>query len=213
VARITACILTVLGIVGGQTLRAGVPAPPEAVHVERLPLEFAGWQGRDVPVTPQVLDLLRPDGFLLRNYFRTGEPPIQVYIDYHRVQRLGATIHSPRICYPGAGWNPTHIEVAASDAGGSGHPGCWLRLRNGDRELLAMYWYESRWGSSARELELKLGIVRSAFARHPSDAALIRVSTPVLADGVEGARKRLLGFLEEAEPRIRRELPFETPRS
>jgi EpsI family protein len=87
-------------------------------------------------------------------------------------------------------------------------PGCWLRLRSGEREMLTLYWYESRWGRSAREMDLKKGIVRSALTRRPADAALLRFATPVVDGDESGARERILRFVRAAEPAVRSRLPF-----
>jgi EpsI family protein len=207
-ARIAACVLTVGAFASGHVLRTSVVRPTETVALDEIPYEVGPWRGEDLSVRPQVMDLLRPDGFLLREYRTEGEPPMQIYVDYHRVQRLGATIHSPRLCYPGAGWQPARVDVTTVRGDGWERPACWLRLRANRRELLALYWYESRWGRSAREIDLKLGIVRSAFVRQPSDAALVRFATPLVDGDVDAARRRIIRFIDLIEPEVARTLPF-----
>ncbi|HMB71663.1 MAG TPA: EpsI family protein [bacterium] len=208
VARAVAGLLIAGALVGGQSLRSGVPEPPEDVDLDRVPERLGHWDGRDIEVSDEILEILRPDGFLLREYVSDRELPLQLYVDYHRVQRLGATIHSPRICYPGSGWELSAVEVGTLDPERPGSSVCWLRLRAGDAEMLTAYWYESRWGRSARETHLKLGIVRSAFARRPSDAALLRFATPIVDGNEESARRRIRDFVRAAEPELRQELPF-----
>lgn len=206
-ARLVAGVLTAGALLGGHALRAGVPDPKEQVDLDGIPDRIGHWHGHDIDVRPAILEILQPDGFLLREYVSDRDLPVQMYVDYHRVQRLGATIHSPRICYPGAGWTPTDIEVGTL-AGGTQASVCWLRLRAGDAEMLTAYWYESRWGRSARETHLKMGIVRSSLARRPSDAALLRFATPIVEGNEESARRRIRDFIREAEPELRRALPF-----
>ncbi len=188
-ARLTACALTILGIAGGHGLRAGVPAPDGEIRLGAVTRTVGGREARDVAVSDRVRQELRSDALLMRCYEVEAAPPVWLFVDYHREQRLGATIHSPRACYPGAGWNVRSVEMAAA------------------------YWYETRWGRSAREVELKLDIVRSAFARRVSDAALVRVSTPVRDGNREEARQRLLDFLAELDEPLRSELPFSEARS
>lgn len=208
-ARIVAGLLTLAALLGGHELRSGVPVPAEQVDLDRVPDRIAHWHGADIDVGPAILAILRPDGFLLREYVSDRDLPVQLYVDYHRVQRLGATIHSPRICYPGSGWKTAAVEVGT--LGGeekAGLPTCWLRLRAGESEMLTAYWYESRWGRSARETHLKMGILRSALARRPSDAALVRIATPIVAGNEERARRRIREFALALEPLLHRELPF-----
>jgi EpsI family protein len=211
VARFLTALLIAATFAGGRALREGAREPSEAVHLELVPQQIDSWEGADVDVRPEVMQLLNPDGFLLRVYRREGELPMQVYVDYHRVQRLGSTIHSPRICYPGAGWQTVGAEVGTIAVAGEARPGCWLRLQSGQREMQVLYWYESRWGRSARETDLKKSIVRSALTRRPADAALLRFATPLVDGDEAGARERILGFVNAAEPSLRRELPFARP--
>jgi EpsI family protein len=207
-ARVAAGLLIAGAMAGGHSLRSGVPVPEEDVDLDRIPDRLGHWHGHDIEVSEEILEILQPDGFLLREYVSDRELPLQLYVDYHRVQRLGATIHSPRICYPGSGWELFAVEVGTLAPELEDHPVCWLRLRAGEAEMLTAYWYESRWGRSARETHLKLGIVRSAFARRPSDAALLRFATPLVDGDEEAARRRIREFVRAAGPELRRELPF-----
>ncbi len=212
-ARLTACALTILGIAGGHGLRAGVPAPDGEIRLGAVTRTVGGREARDVAVSDRVRQELRSDALLMRCYEVEAAPPVWLFVDYHREQRLGATIHSPRACYPGAGWNVRSVEIAAMPIAETSHPVRWLHLERGEEEMAAAYWYETRWGRSAREVELKLDIVRSAFARRVSDAALVRVSTPVRDGNREEARQRLLDFLAELHEPLRSELPFSEARS
>jgi EpsI family protein len=205
-----ACLLTAIGALGGHALRTGAPEAGEGIDLDRTPRVIAGRPSRDVTVEDRVRDMLRSDALLMRRYETEGEPPVWVLIDYHRTQRLGATIHSPRICYPGAGWSVKDVETTTRDWGARPEPVRWLRLERGSEEMIALYWYETRWGRSARETALKMDIVRSAVSRRAADAALVRISTPVVAGDRQGARERLTRFLAEGEELLRQELPFGT---
>jgi EpsI family protein len=209
VARVAAALLTLAMILGGRTIRDGARQPEESVRLELVPHRIGGWEGTDLEVGADILELLDPDGFLLREYRQVGDLPMQLYVDYHRVQRLGSTIHSPRICYPGAGWQPIGVELGEIAVEDGARPACWLRLRSGEREMLVLYWYESRWGRSARELDLKKNIVRSALMRRPADAALLRFATPLPGGDEAAARERIVRFVQAADPAVRRELPFD----
>jgi len=197
----------VVAIGAGWALRAGTPLPTDTVDLELVAWEIGDRQGRPVRMAPGTREQLQSDALLLRAYEREEAPPVWLFVDYHRTQRLGATIHSPRICYPGSGWSVTAAEVAViGDAGRS--PACWLRLRREDEEMVALYWYTSRWGLSAREITLKLQIMRSSLARRTSDAALVRLSTPVVNGDEAAARERLLRFERQIRPRVGQVLPF-----
>ena len=113
-------------------------------------------------------------------------------------------MHSPRVCYPGAGWRVVATEISTLH----GHPVAWLDLENDRGRMLAAYWYETRHGPLADELHLKGSLVRSSWERVPNDAATIRVSTPVEAGGRDAAVEQLTSFLALATPEFRSSLPF-----
>lgn len=204
VVRFLAVVLTAVAVAGGAFLRAGTPPPPDVVDTSLLPESLDGRRARDIPVDEATREQLDSDAMLLRAYEAPTEPPIWLLMDYHRTQGLGSTIHSPRICYPGAGWTVVASEISTQ----ADDPICWLRLVRGNETMIALYWYESRWGVSARETTLKLHIVRSAMARRPSDAALFRLSTPVDDADEATARARLLAFRTAAVPATRAAFPL-----
>ena len=210
-ARLAALALTALGVFGGRALRESAPVPERAVDLTAIETLIRGRTARDVEISERVREQLRSDAVLLRSYEREGEPPVWLYVDYHRRQRLGATVHSPIICYPGAGWSVERRQIDRIASADRTWPVRWLDLRRGEEEMVAVYWYETRWGRSARELGLKAAIVRSALARGVSDAALVRISSPVAEGGREAARERVLEFVEAARHPIARALPFEAP--
>lgn len=207
IARIIAVLLTGAAVAVGLTLRSEPPTPGRSVAFDDVPMVVGPWSGTDLSVSPETLEQLGSDALLLRSYRRDDEPPVWLYVDYHRVQRLGSTVHSPRICYPGSGWSVqgTHVETLRE---GGGEPTRWLSLRRGEERMLAVYWYESRWGASARETTLKLNIARSAMARRASDVVLIRVSTPVTGDDEAAAGARLRALIEEVGGSVYAALPF-----
>jgi EpsI family protein len=206
-ARILAVGLTVAGIAAGLSRRAAPRLPEAAVRLERVPLLADGWSGTEVAVGEKTREQLGSDALLLRAYRHHDGPPVWLYVDYHRVQRLGATVHSPRVCYPGSGWSVEMADVSVLYPEG-GRPACWLDLRRRDERMLAVYWYESRWGVAARETTLKLHVARSALARRESDVVLYRASTPVLDGDEDAARGRLLDFVADVGDSVRAALPF-----
>lgn len=206
IVRIVAAFLTLFAILGGVVLRSEAPVPGAAVTLATMPLIVGEWTGRDIAVDARTLEFLRSDALLMRAYQETEDsPPVWLLVDYHRTQGLGATIHSPRICYPGAGWTVEQARVAADV---DEREVCWLNLRRDGEDMLALYWYDTRWGRSAREFALKAHIMRSAIARRESDAVMCRVSTPVVENDEFGARDRLLRFLSVAEAELYKMLPF-----
>jgi len=209
--HLVACVLTVLAVTGARVWQGAAPLPPDVVDLERIPTSIAGYEGRDLVISEPVLAQLRTDALLVREYVDESGQPVWLLVDYHRTQRTGATVHSPRVCYPGTGWDVTAVAREVLP-GPESRRICWLSLDDGTSRRLAGYWYLSRWGEASNELALKAGVVRSAIARRPSDAAIVRVSAPVIGHDEPAAKARLLAFVEAIEPHVANELPFRRAR-
>ena len=210
IALATGALLTAAGAWASEELRNHHALPSEDVDLSRVPMDSAEFAGFDLEVDERVLRELRSDSLLLREYAREGEAPVWIYVDYHKSQRLGAQIHSPRNCYPGGGW--TVLEAVDETIEGVRGPFevCWLTLGNARAEKrIALFWFETRWGLSTRELALKRDLLRSSLARHPTDAVLVRLSTDVANGEDRAARERILRLLQVLGPELDRELPFE----
>jgi EpsI family protein len=186
-----------------------VPAPLLAVGVAmtfgvdtqqsvplRLPLasvvpgEIAGYRGRDLPIAESERRVSAVTSYLMRVY--TGHvglaaaPFFSVYIGYYDRQTQGKTIHSPRNCLPGNGWEPltSRVVVIATPAG-SVLVNRYL-LQRGKERALVLYWYQGRGRVESNEYLVKRDLLRDAALRNRSEEALVRIVVPVRGDD-EGA--------------------------
>jgi EpsI family protein len=212
IALATGALLTAAGAWASDELRNHHALPSEDVNLAQVAIDSGEFRGVDLEVDESILRELRSDSLLLREYAQDGEAPVWVYVDYHQMQRLGAQIHSPRNCYPGGGW--TVLEAVDETIEGTRGPltACWLTLGNAHAEKrVALFWFETRWGTSTRELSLKRDLLRSSLARRPTDAALVRFSTDAAgAEDLPAAKERILRLVRALRPELDRELPFET---
>ena len=90
--------------------------------LERLPLTFGDWQGERQELDPKVMERAGFSGYILRRYERRGDV-VSVMLACGRSGPL--SVHTPEICYGGAGfamsgdakrWTPTEGENAPSAA-------------------------------------------------------------------------------------------------
>ncbi|MBT8396509.1 MAG: EpsI family protein, partial [Gemmatimonadetes bacterium] len=75
------------------------------------------------------------------------EPPsssFSLYVGYYESQTQGNTIHSPKNCLPGAGWEPLSSEPVAIEVGGRAVTVNKYLLQNGSQQALVLYWYQGR---------------------------------------------------------------------
>lgn len=129
-----------------------------------------------------------------------------LYVGYYEQQTQGKTIHSPKNCLPGAGWEPLTSSVAriATDEG-SVTVNRWL-IQNGTQRALVFYWYQGRGRVAANEYVVKWHLLRDAALRRRSDEALVRIVVPVTTS--EAAAQALAERVaRQVVPAVRQALP------
>lgn len=157
-------------------------------HVDRrqlkdFPAQLAGgWQqqGGDERFDAETEGVLRASDYLLRSYRRVDGSMANLYVGYYETQRDGASYHSPLNCLPGAGWNmvaPATVSIRLPD--GSSFSANKYQIENGKYRELMIYWYQGRGRAVASEYWGKIYTVVDSVRLRRSDAAMIRVTTPI----------------------------------
>ena len=111
---------------------------PARLPLTSFPEQLGDWKGKDIPLDKDTLDVLGPGDFLVRDYYTPDQSlPINLYIAYFPSQRTGDTIHSPKNCLPGSGWEPTATGYAEVAVEGEPLP---IRMSRG----LLPAWFDGR---------------------------------------------------------------------
>ena len=176
--------------------------------LEQFPAVLGEWRGEDELIGDNVLDILKADSVLFRNYVNDSQQKINFYASYHRSQKEGQLIHSPKHCYPGAGWEIEHSEVIKLTLK-SGHElvvNKMLVSQNKYKELV-LYWYQAQGRVTANEFAQRLDMIGGAIVYGRSDGSLIRVSTAVGEDA-EQAMALEVEFLDLFYPKLMEYLPI-----
>jgi EpsI family protein len=100
-------------------------------------------------------------------------------VGYYPSQTQGRTIHSPKNCLPGSGWEPLEAREEQITAGGTQVTVNRYELANGDRRALVYYWYQGRGRVASNEYGVKLDLLRDAAIRGRTEEALVRVVVPL----------------------------------
>ena len=181
--------------------------------LDKFPLQLEGWQGLpQAPFAKDILDVLGVDDYLTRVYYTPDRNQgAGLYIGYYQTQREGDTIHSPMNCLPGAGWQPVRTDRVDIGIPGRTEPihVNEVVIEKGLDRQLVLYWYQSRGRVVASEYWSKVFMVTDAIRYNRSDAALVRVVTPVRnsATGLDDARERARAFVQVLFPQLDRHLP------
>ena len=173
---------------------------PESLKqsLESVSNHIAGWTRIEgEPVTPEVLSRLKLTNYLSRTYQKDGQH-LGLFIAYYALQRGGETMHSPKHCLPGTGWEiwqqrrlslslHGHVVAVNQDS-----------IRNPDHSMLMLYWYQSKHRIFANEYAGKGLLVWDAITDGRTGGSLVRIILPdrdgTLADGTH--------FAEELIPQL-----------
>lgn len=175
--------------------------------LQQIPLAIGDWQGDDIALDADTLAILRVSDYVNRTYQSRTAPPVSLYVGYYRSQRTGDSIHSPKNCLPGSGWEPVWSGRWAVEIPGR-EPivvNSYLVQKGFDRELV-FYWYQSQGRVIASEYRAKLWMAIDAVTRNRTDGALVRFVTSTV-DGQGKAQGRLDDFVRRIYPLLQQSIP------
>lgn len=183
--RVTPLIPTAILAAGSLLLVAarrqeavGLRAP-----LSTLPVVLEGLSGRDLSVSPEEQRIAGMSTYLMRVYEHDSIPQFSVYVGYYEAQLQGQSIHSPKNCLPGAGWEPVAVSsVAIPVAGATPGPvvNRYVLERGADNSrALVYYWYQGRGRVAWNEYHVKWELLRDKALAGRSEEALVRIVVPV----------------------------------
>ena len=175
--------------------------------LRNIPYVLGPWTGRDDPLQAEELRAVGVTDYANRYYFEASNEPVQLYVGYYASQRTGDTIHSPKNCLPGAGWDPIWSRYATVQLvnGRKIVVNEYVIQQDQDKQLV-FYWYQGRGRVLASEYRAKFWMIADAIARNRTDSALVRLITPM--DGGEAsARARLVSFAKAVFPSLDQLIP------
>lgn len=201
--RISGQALVALLLLSATLLAAkwSEPRVPEALAqpLDTIPWNIAGFSGVvNPPLSEGVLGRLLADSYLARTY-RKDAMPVDLFIAFYAYQRAGESMHSPKHCLPGSGWEiwnygNTQIPV-------DGRPVTineYSISQSGDRRVV-LYWYQSKTRIVASEYMGKLLLARDALLQNTTAGSIVRIIVPDHPGALPQARQ----FATELVPYVK----------
>jgi hypothetical protein len=118
-------------------------------------------------------------------------------------------MHSPANCLPGAGWEPeSQSMMSLADPRNPAAANVAINryvIRKGLDRQLVLYWYQSHGRVIGSEYWSKIYLVADAVRLNRTDAAIVRVITPIAGDSVDAetlAENQAVRFVNELLPRL-----------
>jgi EpsI family protein len=179
-----------------------------------FPLTVGAWHcpHRDFMDAATLANLGASD-YLICNYQAgDSESPIGVYVGYHETQirEEGGgsgenSIHPPKHCLPGSGWDIIGHRVVDLDIPGlPQRPGPVNRMviAKGDARQLVYYWYQTQGRVIADDWQ-KIAYLSWDRARSGrTDGALVRFTAPIIHKDEDAAERQIQQLANEIVPRL-----------
>ena len=144
-----------------------------------MPVALAGTEGRDRTMSDEERRVSAPSDYVFRTFGPDSMTMFSLYVGYYQRQATGKSIHSPRNCLPGVGWQTVESgKASVSTADGAFTVNRYI-LANGPSQALVYYWYQGRGRVAHNEYTVKWDLLRDAVTYGRSEEALVRLVIPI----------------------------------
>ena len=134
-----------------------------------------GYRWKDQRISDDERRVAGMSSYIARVYSVDSTVAFTTLVSYYERQTQGKTIHSPRNCLPGAGWEILRGGSKAIEADGASHVVNHFVLKNGAATAIAYYWYQGRGRVVANEYRVKWNLLRDAALAGHTEESLVRV--------------------------------------
>jgi EpsI family protein len=195
---VTAALLAGTILLAGLTERR-VPETL-AVPLSGISSQIDGWTRlRDQQLDPGTLKTLDATSYLSRA-FHDDKSQLNLFVAFYAEQRAGESMHSPKHCLPGSGWEIWRQDSAWIPVNGMQVKVNKYSIQNLGQRMLVFYWYQSKNRIVASEYVGKVLLARDTLMTGQTAAAIVRVTLP----DVPGADQKGTAFASKLIPEVER---------
>lgn len=175
------------------------------VRLSAIPLSFGEYRGQEEMLDERLLAALAADQAVFRTYHGVGRRPMWLFMGYFEQPTDDSQIHSPKHCYPGAGWDIHRESSISLEVNGLAVEAKELLITNGSESQLVYYWFLTDTGILTNEYALKWDMMKNALLGRSQCSTFVRFSTRLESPGDEMAAARdLRAFVETIAPYVHR---------
>ena len=168
-----------------------------AKPLDSIAAQIDGWTSAgDQTLRDTIVASLDATSYLSRTY-RKGGNDLDMFTAFYAQQKAGESMHSPKYCLPGGGWEFFDFRTVAL-------PGTNARINRsviqkpGSRALM-FYWYQSRTRVVASEYQSKIFLVWDGLVHANPGGSIVRVMLPYRP----GAEEEGLAFASQLFLQVR----------
>jgi EpsI family protein len=170
------------------------------VPLTQIDSHVDGWTAfREQQLDSQTLKTLDATSYLSRA-FQRDNLELDLFVAFYAQQRAGESMHSPKHCLPGSGWEIWRQDSALVPVNGLQVKVNKYSIQNLGRRLIMFYWYQSKDRIIASEYLGKILLARDTLMTGQTAAAIVRVTLP----DVPGADQKGIEFVSQVIPEVQR---------
>jgi EpsI family protein len=173
-------------------------APALDVKLLEFPMQVGEWAGKEMPMDKRVYEILGTDKVLLRQYADNKDERVWIAVVYGEQNRQ--SFHPPEYCYLGGG-NVELLDKETAKIVISGQKSMdvnKLIFLMGNYKQLVLYWFTAGDLTTDNYYKQQFYFVMNQLKHRKSGGTLVRVSTTIINDDVNGAVERCKRFILEA---------------
>jgi len=176
-----------LAVSGSNGLRKPQPL---ARPLSDIAVRIGDWMGTDdTPLPDRIVASLAPTSYITRTY-RNGAQEMDLFVAHYANQRAGESMHSPKYCMPGGGWEMLDSgKTSVATNRGRVDVNNYVLYRAGDR-MRMLYWYQGPHRVVASEYTAKIYLLWDAARSGQTAGSIVRITTAERP----GAFERALDF-------------------
>lgn len=193
-------VLIILALNGCGVLFIGSlkKAPVLDVKLLEFPIQVGEWAGKVMPMDKRVYEILGTDKVLLRQYADKKDEKVWIAVVYGEQNRQ--SFHPPEYCYLGGG----NVELLDKEVSkiAIGEQKFMdvnkLIFQMGRSKQLVFYWFTAGGLMTENYYKQQVYFVMNQLKYRKSGGTLVRISTTIINDDINGAVDRCQRFILEA---------------
>jgi EpsI family protein len=198
--HVTSTVLLLSVTLAVSKVTANRKPEPLLRPLSTIGLQIAGFTGTEnPPLLETVLQELKATSYITRTY-RRPDLDADLFIAFYARQRAGESMHSPKHCLPGSGWEIWDYSTIEIPAGPNKFTINKYSISHDSDRRVVLYWYQSRKRVFASEYLGKLLLSQDALLQNSTAAAIVRIIVRDKPGATQGAAE----FAAELIPQMQR---------
>jgi EpsI family protein len=170
-----------------------------AAPLSSIPNQIGEWTlDHSEVLAPDILNGLHATSYISRVYHR-GSLPLDFFVAFYAMQEAGETLHTPKNCLPGNGWEIQTTGSANLITGDRSVRVNEFTIRGEQNRAVVLYWYQTHDRVIANEYLGKMYLFWDALTRGRKSASAVRVVVPDIPGAAAAGEEFAVRVLPEVQ--------------